>query len=247
LHGAKNVGDFCNQLRVALSRNYGHPIRAFLDRLSIDLCGNNADVFIEQLRGAIGSFMSTYCPNDASGQVRSVCRRFGLIAAAGELASLFGLTGWPGGESTRAAVTCFRDWLGQRGTSGDHDIEVGIRQVIAFIEAHGASRFETVWEENSERVINRAGFRKRDVVRVVDPDIGLGSPAPGGEWQYLILPEAWRNEVCKGYNSAAIAREMANRKMLEPGTDGKISSVVKVPGSGSTRLYVLAKNLIGGA
>jgi hypothetical protein len=132
--------DFCSELRGSISQNYGLPIRAFLDRLA-DCYANGANVFLHQLRGNIGSFMMTYCPNDASGQVRSVCRRFALVAAAGELATTFGLTGWPTGEATKGAVICCRDWLGQRGTSGDHDLEVGIRQVIAFVEAHGASRF----------------------------------------------------------------------------------------------------------
>jgi hypothetical protein len=61
----------------------------------------------------------------------------------------------------------------------------------------------------------------------------------------MVLPEAWRTEVCRGYGPKAIASEMVNRKLLEPGTDGKASKVVTVPGSGSTRVYVLAKGVIG--
>ena len=85
-------------------------------------------------------------PDGASGQVRSVCGRFALVAAAGSLATAFGLTGWPDDEADRAAATCFRAWLERRGSAGDHDIETGIRQVIAYVEAHGSSRFEAAWE-----------------------------------------------------------------------------------------------------
>jgi hypothetical protein len=56
--------------------------------------------------------------------------------------SRLGLTGWPVGEATRAAAICFTTWLDQRGTLGDHDIEGGIQQVIAYIEQFGGSRFE---------------------------------------------------------------------------------------------------------
>jgi hypothetical protein len=68
----------------------------------------------------------------------------------------------PAGRWDRAATICFRAWLARRGRAGDYDIEIGIRQVIAFIEAHGSSRFEAAWEQGVERVINRAGFRRLD-------------------------------------------------------------------------------------
>jgi hypothetical protein len=55
---------------------------------------------------------------------------------------------------------CFQAWLLQRGTTGDQEIEAGIRQVRACIEAYGDSRFFAAWENNPERVLTRAGCRK---------------------------------------------------------------------------------------
>jgi uncharacterized protein (DUF927 family) len=162
--------------------------------------------------------------------VRSVCGRFALVAAAGSLATAFGITGWPDNEADRAAAGCFRAWLERRGSAGDHDIEAGIRQVIAYIEAHGSSRFEAAWQDGAERVMNRVGFRRR-----VDDK----------PWVYMLLPEQWRSEVAKGFDAPALARAMLDRKLMIPGGDGKVAKPVKVPGHGTMRLYVLAPGIIG--
>jgi hypothetical protein len=48
-------------------------------------------------------------PEDAAGQVLRVAQRFGLVAVAGELATHYGVTGWPEGESTgRRPAKAFR-------------------------------------------------------------------------------------------------------------------------------------------
>jgi putative DNA primase/helicase len=176
-------------------------------------------------------FLTAHLPDGASGQVRSVCGRFALIAAAGSLATAFGLTGWPDAEADCASAICFDAWLARRGSAGDHDIETAIRQVIAYIEAYGSSRFEAAWEDGAERVINRAGFRRCD---------------HHGCWEYMVLPEQWRGEVAKGFDASALARAMIERGLIIPAGDGKAAKPVKVPGHGAVRLYVLAPGIIGG-
>jgi uncharacterized protein (DUF927 family) len=232
LHGAGSPGIFAEELRIATEQYYGAPIRRFLElltaRYAVDPLG-----LAELLRANRDEFLSAYLPEGASGQVRSVCGRFALVAAAGSLATAFGLTGWPNDEADLAAGICFRAWLARRGSVGDHDIETGIRQVIAHIEAHGSSRFEAAWEENAERVINRTGFRRRCDHR--------------GCWEYMVLPEQWRGEVAKGFDAPALARAMIERRQIIPAGDGKAAKPVKVPGHGTVRLYVLAPGIIGGA
>ena len=161
--------------------------------------------------------------------MRSVCGRFALVAAAGSLATALGLTGWPDDAADCSAAACFCAWLERRGSAGDHDIEAGIRQVIAFIEAHGSSRFEAAWQEHAERVINRAGFRRRQ---------------DGEPWEYMVLPEQWRSEVAKGFNPPVLARAMIERRLIIPANDGRPAKPVKVPGLGTVRLYVLASGII---
>ena len=81
-----------------------------------------------------------------------------------------------------------------------------------------------------ERVINRAGFRRRN---------------DNGRWEYMVLPEQWRSEVAKGFDRPALARAMIERGLIIPASDGKAAKPVKVPGHGTVRLYVLAPGIIG--
>src|SRR5204862_4414271 len=113
-----------------------------------------------------------------------VCARFAMVAAAGSLATALGLTGWPDDEADRAAAKCFQAWLERRGSTGEHEIEAGIRQVTSYIEAHGSSRFEAAWDGTAERIINRVGFRRR-----LSED----------QWEYMVLPGQWREEGAKGF------------------------------------------------
>jgi uncharacterized protein (DUF927 family) len=161
LHGTRSGGEFAESLRAATNRQYGTPIRRFLDLLaerhSIDPAGLR-----QLLMQSRDEFMRKHLPQGASGQVRSVCGRFALVAAAGSLATAFGLTGWSDEEADWAASVCFRAWLAKRGGEGDYEIEAGIRQVIGFVEAHGSSRFECAWADPVQRIHNRVGFRQYD-------------------------------------------------------------------------------------
>ena len=230
LHGSASAGAFAEELRQATDSYYGAVIRDFLTRLVV----TNSAELCELLHESRINFLSEHLPKDASGQVRSVCSRFALVAAAGSLATAMGLTGWPDGEADKAAAECFGTWLAARRTTGDHDIEAGIKQVIAYIEAHGSSRFEAAWEkqyalsgEIIERVINRAGFRRKD---------------DNGNWQYMILPEQWHNEVTKGCPKN-LAQVMADRGVLLPDGFGKLSQSITVPHEGKQRLYVLVSGI----
>jgi hypothetical protein len=87
--------------------------------------------------------------------------------------------------------------------------------VIAFIEAHGSSRFEAAWEQGVERVINRAGFRRLD---------------DQGSWEYMVLPQQWRGEVAKGLDASALARAIIERGLIVCASDNKAAKPVSVPG-----------------
>ena len=230
IHGAGSSGAFAEELRLATETNYGTPIRRFLLMLTARRAADPSRL-VELTHEGRRQFLATYLPQGTSPQVRSVCNRFALAAVAGSLATAMGLTGWPDDEADRAAGICFGAWLDRRGTAGDQEIEAGIRQVIAFLEAHGASRFEAVGE--SDRAINRAGFRRK---------------TSDGWWQYMALPEAWRGEITKGHEPRALAQAMVQRGMLLPSaSDRKSSQLVTVPGYRKMRLYVFSPSILAGA
>ena len=137
LHGAEGSKAFADQLREATTRNYGHAGRAFVTALCQDRVENVTTA--QQLRDG---FVAQQVPDGASGQVYRVAQRFGLIGAAGELATAARITGWPKGAALEAAARCFHDWLRQRGGVGNAEETRTLSQVRLFFERYGEARFK---------------------------------------------------------------------------------------------------------
>lgn len=228
LHGFSGGDALARHLRTATGHHRGQAIRRFLEQITRDL-----PTLVDALKAEKAAWEAQYLPPGADGQVSRVSARFALAAAAGELATGIGLLPWPDGEASRAAAICFKAWLDRRGGIGSAETESGLRQVRAFIEAHGMSRFEPIrdgeFSDAEARTINRVGFRRKDT---------------GGRWEYLVLSEAWTNEVCKGLDARAVAKDLIARKLILPGTDGKSSRLEYIPGCKRSRVYCLTAEIL---
>ncbi len=228
LHGAESAKDFADTLKADASRFYGTAARAFLAHVVADANIARALVATWSRR-----FQSEHAPKNADSQVRRALSRFGLVAAAGELACRLNVLPRPEGEAMHAAGECFLGWLDARGGSEPAEMREGIRAIRLFVELHGASRFES-WDGEfasaRERIVNRAGFRRRD---------------DAGRWEYAILPEVWRSEVCVGFNASALARAACERGLLTPDCDGKPQRREHLPGLGRLRVYVVRGGALG--
>jgi putative DNA primase/helicase len=260
LHGFASGAALADHLRTAARTCCGTAGPAYLDQLARDRADDLAEL-VATLRGLREQFLEQHLPAGADGQVRSVAARFALIGAAGELATVYGVTGWPEGEALRAAGACFRRWLIARGGAGAAEDMRAVEAVRAFIALHGNSRFEAVgmeevWdsvlkrkEETGEEVVderrtvvNRAGWRRKVATL---PPAGLGASDEEDEdddededrWEYCILPEIFRKEVCRGLDSGRVARVLAERGMLTGATRRYPADRVRIPGHGRLRLY----------
>jgi len=153
---------------------------------------------------------------------------YGLVAVAGELVTRYGLTGWQEGESQRAAAACFASWLEGFGSLGNREERLLLDQVRGFFEAHGASRFEDMAATVDQRIVDRAGFfRMRDGVR-----------------EYLVMPEAFKNEVCKGLDFKAAERLLVDKGWIARGKDGRPTQKPRLPGIGTAaRVYVVTPRM----
>ncbi len=175
-------------------------------------------------------FVADNAPAAAGGQVLRVAQRFGLVAVAGELATGYGLTGWPEGEATQAASRCFDAWLDSFGGAGNREDRTLLAQVRRFFEAHGSSRFEEVGAPYDRRVINRAGFYR---------------PGLGDTREYLVLPEAFKSDVCAGCDPKAAEALLLAEGWIVPGRDGRPTQKPRVPGIGTPRVYVFSNKWAG--
>jgi uncharacterized protein (DUF927 family) len=210
--GNLSPGELADQLIAASKRYYGTAGIAFIERLVQDLEGAKARVetiverFVRKNAGG------------ADGQVQRVARRFGLLAAAGELATEWNILPYDLPWVTECAVQrCFQAWLVARGTTGPSEIERGIAQVRAYFEQYGVSRFELIGEDGAPMVHTRAGFRK-------------------GSMRY-VLPEAW-TEICKGFDAKMIAAELVARGVIETDHESKPKKAKRLPGhKSSIRVY----------
>lgn len=222
-------GAFADLLCAAARRHYGHALPAFLHGITAD-----ADATRVKLKADRDAMAAAMAGEHAGGQVRRVAQRFAQIGAAGELATSYGITGWPAGEAKRAAVACFEAWRSDRGTEGNSEPDALLSQVRKFLETHGDSRFEPLGVDRDPmdsgrrdpmKVINRAGFSKRVA----------GSDAR----EYMVLPEAFK-EIIRGHNPAWAKSVLADAGWLKPGTGGKTSQSVRIHGIAErTRVYVI--------
>jgi uncharacterized protein (DUF927 family) len=170
--------------------------------------------------------------------MKRVGERFALVAAAGELAIEFGILSWRVGEAEDGVAACFDAWFKERGGTGPAELVDGIAQVRRFIELHAASRFSE-WKTNSEMgwdYTNGLPTRER---------VGYRRKLESGQTEYYIFPGVWKTEVCKGYDSRALAEELVRLKIIIPDTYGKPMSPQRPPGSEKTlRLYRLSSEIL---
>jgi putative DNA primase/helicase len=87
---------------------YGTAGPEFVWRLVAD----GDDKRVKTILSIIEAFQNRYAPEGADGQVLRVCDRFGLVAAAGELARGFGIVPWKEGEAPESRCSAVWCWPG---------------------------------------------------------------------------------------------------------------------------------------
>ncbi len=209
-----------DHLRLATRRCYGSASRCFLERL----CQATDQDAIAWERQKV-AWSLAHLPRRADSQVGRVLDRFALVALAGEMAIQWGILPIAAGSADWAAEVCLKAWIAQRGGVGAGEHERGIAAVVGFIERHSTSRFAD-WEILGERVVNSAGFRRRDGQDRMD---------------YLFHAEGWK-DACEGFSPKDVARGCAEAGLLEAVLEsGKLrfQKNVKVPGRGTERFYIV--------
>lgn len=230
IHSATNPRDFAVLLRRNALRYYGTPIRAFLKELV-----DKRIVVQDRIQRDYEAFIrNNNRERSMSEEAGRVLARFAAVAVAGELATEWGITGWQVGDANKAAMDCFEAWRARQPGNGASDDEMAIKHVRAALLAHSNSRFQSTQrldrsgETIPERIINQLGFREEIA----------------GETTHFVFADAFRDELCKGFDYQRVARLLAERGYLDHGDGNNLAKKKRLPRLGSVRVYTILPSLL---
>lgn len=156
LHGMSDGRAFADTLKANTARHHGVALPVFIEQVT----QNYIDYKI-MLTKEIKRISQGLTPDCAGNQVGRVIKRFALVAAAGELATQLGVTGWPKGEAIKATKACLQAFLAARGHLGNKEDAALLKQIRAFFAANQYSRFAD-YDDPNHRPSNCVGYRKTD-------------------------------------------------------------------------------------
>ncbi len=248
LHGYEGAGELAEAVTAAAARHYGTAGRAWLEWA----CDHHAEL-PALLQDLIERYRAALVPEAASEQVRRIGSRFALVAAAGDLATRAGITGWPEGEALQAVRQCFNAWLGARGHLDNGEDAAMLRQVRSFLELNGEGRFawwHRALDDHTPKTLNRAGFRRllgddgRPVKSDSDHQREYGERMSAADAEqtrvdFIVLREVFERDVSRGFDPRAMARLLMKRGHLvgeKAGGETRLMDRQRLPGMGKDKM-----------
>jgi putative DNA primase/helicase len=248
LHSAADGAAFSTMLKEATNHYYGTASRAFLERLT---AGEGIDGPIEEARSKLKAYMKQFVESlalsqEAGGQVRRVADRFALAAAAGKLATEWGILPCSADDAFSAARKCFKAWVANRGGTGSSE-DMAYRAKLVTKIQQGQSHFEIVGpppcSPDDRKYSNRAAIGER---------WGFRELVQGEGWHLYIFTGTWRETLCQGIPYQHGAKLMiADGFMDALGDNGRpkkygMTNPDGSKGKSSVRYYHILPALAGG-
>lgn len=231
LHGFPDAAAFSRALCASAAQYHGTAAPAFIGAIL-----RQGESLQDELRAARTAFCASVLPSKSDGQAWRVASRFSLVAAAGELATQYGITAWEKGEADAAVRKCFRAWLQLRGGASNLEPAQMVAQVRQFLERHGEARFASWRDDGSQDWVtkDRAGFRK--------PFVQGGSMESADG--FYVLRETFREEMCSGFDPRDVARALADCGALQmPPNGAGYMKKERLPRLGNTWCYVILPSI----
>lgn len=231
-HGCPTLGALTESITATATSHYGHAGRLFLRQLTEDT--QDLEKRLTELRQR-----PEFRPDGAEGHVMRVAAKFALYGLAGELATEFGVTGWPPGAAIDAAIMAFQAWLAPRG-KGVVEGRQALEAILSFIEKHGDSRFSDA-SSGSGLVRDRAGYWRGVEVNAGDGEVVV-------EREYLFHSAGLRDAL-SGLDFSVSVRELSEAGVLPPrDKDSTYTRVVRIAAENATkRLYPILPRKLAAA
>lgn len=254
LHDHETPAALADAITANAARSYGSAGRAWLEWLS-----EHHATAPGQLEALVDRHRAALVPEAASEQVRRVGSRFALVAAAGELATAeAGLTGWPPGHALWAVRQCFNAWLAARGHLDNGEDVAMLRQVRAWIEKNSDALLtwmSRALDDHRGATPLRAGFKRLvdehgkplkfdSATDYLEKHSAEGwSERQNAAMEYLLLPEAFKRDVCRGFDSTAVAKLLKARGHLVHEAD-RHTNKVRLPGIGKAPVFHIKASIL---
>ena len=202
---------------------YGAAGIAWLEYITSDKAATTATA-----KQFVSDFMSQY--SNLAPQAHRVAKRFAIVAAAGEMATLAGITGWQSGQATTAVMTCLDNWLDNYGRDGEHEQRQIIEHIKAFIEQHGSSRFQPchihMHQDFETKITNRAGYHNYDT----------------GEYYFST---STFDEVCSPFNKSKVLQVLDEARLLNVTESDRKTCRVSLPfKKNRQRVYAVKSDIL---
>lgn len=233
--GFSNGADFADYLKDITRQHHGLAFADYMTRLTSDLTAH-----MQTVRNYRIQWKEAYVPAGADSQVKRVSDSFATIAAAGELATDMGITGWSAGDAGASAAVCFEAWLRQRGGVGNQEETDILRAFRGHFEEHGAAKYAYVEvRPQDDKTLYRMGYRD-------------------SAGDFFVLPSRFESELCSanGFDKTQVLEVLTKYKYLIIGGDGRATITKRVYSldvEGDTverkpvRVYHIAAAIVGGA
>lgn len=144
LHGSPDAASFAEDLRQATASVYGLAGPRFAEKVMLQMTGADSENFrrvVEKLISGARASLRLDMDHMSQGLVDRILYRLALVAAAGELATRFDITGWPRGTALSAVVEVVRIWGEGCRRPFHRAADEAVGRVRAFLTAHGRTRF----------------------------------------------------------------------------------------------------------
>jgi len=223
LRDAVSPAAFSDDIKRAAAQHHGHAGRAFLEKLTFDTADFCSE--LEKIKA-----LPLFGTDGTEGQDKRAAARFALVGLAGELATQYGVTGWPVGDAIKAAAQAFKLWQAGRGKGNDERRQI-TDKVRSFIERHGDARFSNAdFTGDTQSVRDRAGWWR----------------SKGAGREYLFTADGMR-EALKGFDFKRALDVLQEQGALPaPEADGKRARFYRIGGIGAKLYPISPENLAGG-
>ena len=167
------------------------------------------------------SFINQY--SGLSEQSGRVLASFAIVAAAGEMATNAGITGWQEGQATNAAKVCFQSYLDNYGSSANLEEKQVISHIAKYLQKYANSRFEDA-ESNVKRLNEKAGYYRQS------------------NNTYLFATEVF-TDICQPFDKRQVLEVLHKHNLIDK-KSGRYDARINLKNVDLTRAYIVSGEVI---